>query len=401
MNSLKEEANEYEEEEDRIRVYLNVKPSKASDKLFYNISKDKKSISLLDNISLDNQKKWKKIEVDQIFTYKDENAYIYEEVMLNCIKNSLDGENFTFISYGDSDSEKHQLIIGTPDSYENINNRGLFPRLLENYINKIDSNEILSDTISLNLSYFLINNNNIIDLAQFMGRETKTLEKISREELLRKYSKEIKIDDHNNNYLKSIKKAPVETSNDSLFFLLQILNLFYKYEEPSNHFLNWSYFNIILYVTDNNGKTVSTISFIILPGNEILNQKIQKRRTVVLSNKKDNLLKNISKEFNNTIEDIIEQLDYKSLKEQWSTLDNVHQEEEKIEKPTISNEEAEVINEILVNYHGQEVTIKYFRNGQILEEKSVIRKIDAYDKKIYLTNRRVISMHDLLDIKED
>ena len=154
MNSLKEEANEYEEEEDRIRVYLNVKPSKASDKLFYNISKDKKSISLLDNISLDNQKKWKKIEVDQIFTYKDENAYIYEEVMLNCIKNSLDGENFTFISYGDSDSEKHQLIIGTPDSYENINNRGLFPRLLENYINKIDSNEILSDTISLNLSYF-------------------------------------------------------------------------------------------------------------------------------------------------------------------------------------------------------------------------------------------------------
>ena len=92
---------------------------------------------------------------------------------------------------------------------------------------------------------------------------------------------------------------------------------------------------------------------------------------------------------------------YKSLKEQWSTLDNVHQEEEKIEKPTISNEEAEAINEILVNYHGQEVTIKYFRNGQILEEKSVIRKIDAYDKKIYLTNRRVISMHDLLDIKED
>jgi hypothetical protein len=316
MNSLKEEANEYEEEEDRIRVYLNVKPSKASDKLFYNISKDKKSISLLDNISLDNQKKWKKIEVDQIFTYKDENAYIYEEVMLNCIKNSLDGENFTFISYGDSDSEKHQLIIGTPDSYENINNRGLFPRLLENYINKIDSNEILSDTISLNLSYFLINNNNIIDLAQFMGRETKSLEKITREELLKKYSKEIKIDDHNNNYLKSIKKAPVETSNDSLFFLLQILNLFYKLEESSNHLLNWSYFNIILYVTDNNGKTVSTISFIILPGNEILNQKLQKRRTVFLSNKKDTSLKNISNEFNNTIEDIIEQLDYKSVNEQ-------------------------------------------------------------------------------------
>ena len=50
MNSLKEEANEYEEEEDRIRVYLNVKPSKASDKLFY-------------NISLDNQKNGRKLKL--------------------------------------------------------------------------------------------------------------------------------------------------------------------------------------------------------------------------------------------------------------------------------------------------------------------------------------------------
>ena len=318
MNSLKEDAKEYEEDDERIRVYLDVRPSKASDKIFYNVSKDKKSISLLDNASLDNQKNWKKVEVDRIFTYRDENSYIYEEIMLNCIKNSLDGVNFTFISYGDSDSEKHQLIIGTPDSYENINNRGLFPRLLENYINKIESNEILSDTISLSLSYFLINNNNIIDLAQFMGREMKSLEKITRDELLKKFSKEIKIDDKNSNYLKSIKKAPVETSNDSLFFLLQILNLFYKLEDMTHHFFNWSYFNIILYVTDNNGKTVSTISFIILPGNEMLNQKIQKRRTVAFlgKDKRETLLKSSSNELNNTIEDIIEQLDFKSLNEQ-------------------------------------------------------------------------------------
>ena len=74
--------------------------------------------------------------------------HIYEEVILIYIKMCLDGENFTFISYRDSDSEKHQLIIGTSDSYESINNRGLFPRLFENDINKIESNEILIDTIS-------------------------------------------------------------------------------------------------------------------------------------------------------------------------------------------------------------------------------------------------------------
>ena len=168
MNTLKEDKNEYEEENERIQVYLKIKPSLATDKIFYNVSKDNKSLLLLDNLTLDDHKKSKKVEVDKIFTSRDENSYIYEEVMRNCVKNSLNGDNYTFISYGDSNSEKHNLIIGTPDCYENINNRGLFPRLLESYINKIDSNEILSDTISLNLSYIMINENNLIDLTQFL-----------------------------------------------------------------------------------------------------------------------------------------------------------------------------------------------------------------------------------------
>ena len=320
MKTLKEDENEYEESEDRIRVYLKVKPSMASDKIFYNVSKDKKVLSLLDNLTLDDPKKTKKIEIDKIFSNKDENSYIYEEVMLNCVNNSLDGENFSFISYGDSNSDKHHLIIGTPDCYDNINNRGLFPRLLESYINKIDSNEILSDTISLNLSYIMINNNNLIDLTQLMGRENKALEKITRDELIKKYSKEIKIDEHNyNNYLRQIKKTPVEKANDPLFFLLQILNLFYKLEASSNHFLSWSYFIILLYVTDNNGKTVSTISFIIMPGNEIILHKNPRRKSFVgMVEKKDPIslqLKNNATEFINVVEDMQKQLDFKEDKD--------------------------------------------------------------------------------------
>ena len=320
MKTLKEDENEYEESEDRIRVYLKLKPSMASDKIFYNVSKDKKVLSLLDNLTLDDPKKTKKIEIDKIFSNKDENSYIYEEVMLNCVNNSLDGENFSFISYGDSNSDKHHLIIGTPDCYDNINNRGLFPRLLESYINKIDSNEILSDTISLNLSYIMINNNNLIDLTQLMGRENKALEKITRDELIKKYSKEIKIDEHNyNNYLRQIKKTPVEKANDPLFFLLQILNLFYKLEASSNHFLSWSYFIILLYVTDNNGKTVSTISFIIMPGNEIILHKNPRRKSFVgMVEKKDPIslqLKNNATEFINVVEDMQKQLDFKEDKD--------------------------------------------------------------------------------------
>ena len=319
MKTLKEDENEYEESEDRIRVYLKVKPSMASDKIFYNVSKDKKVLSLLDNLTLDDPKKSKKIEIDKIFSHKDENSYIYEEVMLNCVNNSLDGENFSFISYGDSNSDKHHIIIGTPDCYDNINNRGVFPRLLESYINKIDSNEILSDTISLNLSYIMINNNNLIDLTQLMGRENKALEKITRDELIKKYSKEIKIDEHNyNNYLRTIKKTPVEKANDSLFFLLQILNLFYKLEASSNHFLSWSYFIILLYVTDNNGKIVSTLSFIIMPGNEIMLHKNVRRKSFIgMVEKKDPIslqLKNSATEFLNVVDDILKQIDFKEDK---------------------------------------------------------------------------------------
>lgn len=92
---------------------------------------------------------------------------------------------------------------------------------------------------------------------------------------------------------------------------------------------------------------------------------------------------------------------YKSLKEQWSTLDNVHVDNQKIEKPTISNEEAEEINELLVNYHGQEVTISFYRNGNIIDEVGFIKKIDTFEKKIYMTNRKVIYLKELISIKEN
>ena len=90
---------------------------------------------------------------------------------------------------------------------------------------------------------------------------------------------------------------------------------------------------------------------------------------------------------------------YKSLKEQWSTLDDVHEQEQKVEKPTISSEEAEEINDLLVNYHGQEIVIEYFRNGKILKEESTIKKIDTFEKKIYLVNRKVINMKELVSLQ--
>ena len=90
---------------------------------------------------------------------------------------------------------------------------------------------------------------------------------------------------------------------------------------------------------------------------------------------------------------------YKTLNEQWSTLEELHKNEERVERPTISNEVAEEINDKLVNYNGEELEFYYYKNGRILKEKSTIKKIDAMERKIYLTNGVKILLKDLVGIK--
>ena len=90
---------------------------------------------------------------------------------------------------------------------------------------------------------------------------------------------------------------------------------------------------------------------------------------------------------------------YKSLNEQWSTLDKAREDEKLVEKPKISNEEAEEINDILVNYHGQELEFTDYKKGRLIKEKGVIKKIDTLEKKIVLDNRIIIYLKDLVGLK--
>lgn len=90
---------------------------------------------------------------------------------------------------------------------------------------------------------------------------------------------------------------------------------------------------------------------------------------------------------------------YKTLNEQWSSLEELHKNEERVERPTISNEVAEEINEKLVNYNGEELDFYYYKNGRILKETSTIKKIDSLERKIYLTNGVKILLKDLVGLK--
>lgn len=90
---------------------------------------------------------------------------------------------------------------------------------------------------------------------------------------------------------------------------------------------------------------------------------------------------------------------YKSLNEQWDTLDNLYKNEELIEKPLISNEVAEEINEKLVNYEGEDLEFYYYKRGRIYKEKSTIKKIDAFNRKLILNNGVIISLKDLVGLR--
>ena len=90
---------------------------------------------------------------------------------------------------------------------------------------------------------------------------------------------------------------------------------------------------------------------------------------------------------------------YKSLNEQEDYLKKLHNKQEKIERPRISSDEADNINEILVNYHGEELLIEYWRNEKINAVSSNLSKIDPINKKIVLPLRKTIYFSELIRIE--
>ena len=92
---------------------------------------------------------------------------------------------------------------------------------------------------------------------------------------------------------------------------------------------------------------------------------------------------------------------YKSLKEQDFALKSHKEKDEFIEKPKISGDFADEINEILVNYHGETLTIKYYKNGKVIEIIDKIKKIDIYDKKLVLSSKRSIMITDIVFLERN
>ena len=90
---------------------------------------------------------------------------------------------------------------------------------------------------------------------------------------------------------------------------------------------------------------------------------------------------------------------YKSLVEQEKYLKKAHDDNQKLERPQLSSDEAELINEILVNYQGEELIISYWRDNKINTISAVLKKIDVINKKIILPDRKTISLMELINLE--
>mgnify|MGYP003299479455 CR=1 FL=1 len=90
---------------------------------------------------------------------------------------------------------------------------------------------------------------------------------------------------------------------------------------------------------------------------------------------------------------------YKALVEQSDSLQSAREKKTVQEKPIISDDEAEQINRILVNYNGEKLLARYFRNNKIFEEEIIIKRIDIYEKKLVLTDRRSIKLDELFYLR--
>ena len=290
---------------ERLKVFLKVKNPPTTDKPYFSISEDKKLISLHDKIIKEESSKSQKIELDRIFEDNENESTIYEEFCKSSISDGLDGLNYTFISYGDSTSEKTELITGNIE----LNNKGLYHQLLNDYYNAIKKE---SSNYILLLSNIMIYGTSLIDVSFLMNKDEKKVDINCLKDLILKNCKEININEPN--LLKDIKKYECENVDEDSNFISELLSTLKKLEETDNHlFFSRSYFCLIIYLYDTKeNKNISTHNFIIIPGNESLTTKVTNPNNA----KKENIAntKNVV-ELSYTIEDIIRHLETQSENE--------------------------------------------------------------------------------------
>ena len=261
-----------------IKTYLHIHNPTIQDKPYYKLDLIKNILYLNNNAEPDSEGIF---EFDKIFTNENNNSYIYENICSNIIKEALEGKSYCFISYGTTMSDKLKVLIGDFDYSSNeinIENKGIFMNTLEDLIN----NKNINNNINISLSYFSIYNDKIIDLSLFQEKDLININNI--EENLMKKSIELnknydinilqKIDIINNNSLNSIN-----------YSIIKLFNTFLSIEDQKTkyHMYPISHFCFIIYIKSNDNVLISSITFILLNGSELLNKNFISKKSSTFS----------------------------------------------------------------------------------------------------------------------
>ena len=91
---------------------------------------------------------------------------------------------------------------------------------------------------------------------------------------------------------------------------------------------------------------------------------------------------------------------FSSLIEQSTMLNEMFYEKHKQAKPSISTERANKINQILSNYSGERIRIKYFYDGYIYEFVTVVKRIDVLNRKLVFEDGNM-PFSEIIDINEE
>ena len=272
---------------EEIKTFIKIKKVNIPpEKSYITISKSKNIIDL--EKESNGVKSNYKYQFSKIFSENEDYYSIYQHISFNCLNDCFQGHNYTFISYGESNSEKHNILFSDNGTYDKIKNKGLFPRICKNLIN---------NKKEFSISLMFIYENQLFDINDIIENIHLNRDK-NKENKYHEYIKqvmeyEIKIQ-QNPNIIEEIKKIKINNfiqfynllnKYNNFFFILQnedisennYMNLYKeKNKYPYIYSLSNFIYVIYLYDKDNNNKIISKINCIEFAANNNLITKNNK-----------------------------------------------------------------------------------------------------------------------------
>ncbi len=325
---------------DDIKTFIKIKKVENIDKKYVKVDKDNNFLTFIETKETKNGATTSNIiyEASKIFNEKDDYSLIYKNISENIIKDCLLGKNFSIISYGETESEKHSLMfydnnINNINENNNENEKGIFIRLIENIFNEIDDNFYIKSSL------FMVYNNKLIDLNKIIiNNNLNNNIDFDIDNIINNNIIDIIID--SDFMMNKITKIKIENLNDfNNKFIQNYIKLFKCFKEndfynikngiPNTKFpfiYSFSHFIYVIYFFDKKtNKEISNITLIELAGNDQMNFEINNDNNNKNNkkNKKKNTINNniiINNKIWNTKKNIENAFTFENLKESISIL---------------------------------------------------------------------------------